>query len=241
LENVIDGSYAFYNNSDLESFEGNLSKLENGEEMFMHCDSIITFFYDLPSLMEGYRMFNDCDNLTSFISNSSSMTNGYQMFEGCDKLVSFSSNLGSLKSGYQMFEDCELDAASVQNIANTINDITDLDENNNADWTYEVLGETKTISSSQRGRIDIGHDESISEDVIIECGNKLYEKCWDAYFNGVKYKYQGNKSPYDVSEANGWCPNAYKSADDNWNTKIYKGKNLIITKITSNGEMLNDE
>lgn len=48
-------------------------------------------------------------------------------------------------------------------------------------------------------------------------------------------------SPYDVSEANGWCPNAYKSDTDNWNTNVFQANDLIITTITSNGEMINNE
>ena len=189
LENVIDGSYAFYQSQILESFNSNLSKLENGEDMFYGCENLITFSSNLSSLTYGYRMFDACDKLTSFFSELPSLANGDYMFRDCSNLTSFLSDLGSLKGGHQMFEGCKLDINSLRNIADTINDITDLDENNNNDWKYEVLGKTKTISSTSRGHIDICHADSISEEVIIECGNKLIDKGWTVYFNNTLYEY----------------------------------------------------
>jgi hypothetical protein len=36
-----------------------------------------------------------------------------------------------------MFKNCNLDRESIDYIAKYINDISGLDKNNNADWTYE--------------------------------------------------------------------------------------------------------
>jgi hypothetical protein len=129
-------------------------------------------------------------NLSSFSSDVSSLVNGERMFNSCSSLTSFNSDLGVLKSGYYMFFDCNLDAESLRNIAYNINDLVEMGYDKNIDehWTYEVLGETKTISSTYRGRIDIGYDESISEDVRIECGNILIDKGWRVYFNKKEFK-----------------------------------------------------
>lgn len=171
-----------------ESFNYNLSSLTNGDNMFSSCKNLTTFTSNLSSLMNGYGMFNGCTNLSSFNSDLSSLTDGWHMFYECENLSSFNSDLGSLKSGYQMFNECKLDAESLRIIANNINDIFDLDKTNYEHWKYEVLGKYETISSAYRGRIDIGHDTSISEDVIIECGNKLIDKGWIVYFNKKEFK-----------------------------------------------------
>jgi hypothetical protein len=87
-----------------------------------------------------------------------------------------------------MFYNCKLNAESLRNIADTINDISDLDKDIDEHWTYEVLGETKTIYKNRRGHIDIDLDTSVTQDVIIECGNKLIDKGWTVYFNRNEFK-----------------------------------------------------
>ena len=84
----------------------------------------------LPDLEVGLNdvdggLFYDCTNLTSFSADLSSMTNGSLMFFGCTNLTSFKSNLSSLTYGISMFYNCKLDTASVQNIADTIKNVTD--------------------------------------------------------------------------------------------------------------------
>jgi hypothetical protein len=61
---------------------------------------------------------------------------------------------------------------------------------------------------------------------------KLSKKGWTPYFNGDIYK----TNPYDVSEENGYIPDASK-----WNDEVYILNDLVITSITAKGEMLNDE
>lgn len=206
----------------LSEFNSDLPKLKNGDGMFWGCGNLKTFNTNLSSLEDGREMFRGCYSLTTFTSDLSSLTDGYFMFQLCSKIKSFTSDLGSLKSGYYMFSNCKLDTESLRNVADTINDITDLDKSNDEDWKYEVLGETKTISSSERGRIDIDYDESVSQDVIIECGDKLMDKGWVVYFNGTLYEYTTVGSPYDVSEANGYIPDAYKKGSNSWNTVVLK-------------------
>jgi hypothetical protein len=138
----------------------------------------------MGKLFGGNLMFAYCSNLTTFESDLTSLIDGSYMFENCG-LTSYRGDLTSLKSGYMMFYNCELDAESLRNIAYNINDISGLVKNNEEDWkfVYPIDNSISTITSKSRGRIDIGLDESISEDVIIECGNELKVKGWDVYFN----------------------------------------------------------
>ena len=167
-------------------------------------------------------MFDGCSKLNTFTSDLSSLIDGSWMFFCCTNLTSFDSKLTSLKTGYSMFSKCNLDEDSLNYIADNINDISSLDKKTDEDWTYEVLGETKTITKSYRGRIDIDYDASVSQDVRIACGNKLIEKGWDVYFNNTLYEYTPIGSPYDVSEVNGYVPDAYKEGNDSWNTVVFK-------------------
>ena len=79
---------------------------------------------DLSSMTSGSNMFYGCSNLTSFNSDLSSMTTGSYMFGSCTNLSSFNSDLSSMTTGSNMFNGCKLNLESVQNIANTINDLT---------------------------------------------------------------------------------------------------------------------
>ena len=147
--------------------DADLSGLESGEDMFVLM-SFDNFTYDLSSLIDGNRMFNSCSKLTTFTSK-----------------------LSQLKSGHQMFSGCKLNEESVINISDSINDLVEkgLDRDNDDDWTLIFDTNTHIIQFSGRGRIDIGHDTTISNDILIECGNKMVRKGWDVYFNDVKYEY----------------------------------------------------
>lgn len=187
--------------------------------MFYCCTALTSFTSKLDNLKSAEYMFNDCSSLKLFYVDISNVTDGHYMFNGCTSLTSFVSDLQSLTNGMYMFKDCKLDEKSLQNISKTINDLK---------------------SKEKSGRIDIGLDESVSQSVYFECGNKLMDKGWKVYFNDALYEYTTVGSPNDVSEANGWCPNAYKSDTNNWNTNVYIPKNLTITEITSKGEMINN-
>lgn len=154
----------------LTSFEGDLSALTDGNMMFNNCMGLTSFNVDLPALTDAERMFQTCMNLTSFSADLSALTNGLNMFNGCNKLTSFSGDLSSLTNGTYMFQGCKsltsfsgdlssltdgtymfgysllpatmakLDLASVQNIANTINDLA---------------------AAGKTGRIEIGIQKSL--------------------------------------------------------------------------------
>ena len=76
----------------------------------------------------GISMFSGCTNLTSFNGDLPSLTTANSMFSGCTNLTSFNGDLSSLTSGDRMFgsasSNCSaLNLESVQNIAETINDL----------------------------------------------------------------------------------------------------------------------
>lgn len=106
------------------SFSSDLSSLTDGGVMFDSCENLTLFSSDLPSLTNGGSMFLNCRNLASFSSDLSSLTDGGSMFSSCTNLTSFSSDLSSLTEGTDMFVYCKLDAASVKNIIDTINNKT---------------------------------------------------------------------------------------------------------------------
>lgn len=85
---------------------------------------LTSFTSDLSSMTTGCNMFFWCNGLKSFVADLSSLTDGGGMFSGCRKLTTISSDLSSLTDGNSMFMNCKLDTPSVQNIADTINTVS---------------------------------------------------------------------------------------------------------------------
>ena len=135
------------------------------------------------------------------------------MFNGCTSLTSFSSDLSSLEEGDYMFNGCSLDTASVQNIADTINDLK---------------------SQNMTGVIHIGHADDVPASILWECGNKMLDKGWTVYFN--EKVYSRHDMTYSITKSNGYIPNASE-----WQNEVYKKNNLIITEITKDGRMINND
>lgn len=117
---VTDGTYMFYNCTNLTSFDGDLSSLTIGSYMFYYCTNLTSFTGDMPALTNGTDMFYWCNNLTSFKGKLTALTNGVYMFSNCSNLTSFESDLSALTSGSNMFSKCKLDLASVNRIATSI-------------------------------------------------------------------------------------------------------------------------
>ena len=214
LSSLTNGYDMFRKCSSLTSFNSNLSSLDDGYYMFDGCSALTSFSSDLPSLTHGYEMFYNCTALTSFSSDLPSLTNGYQMFCNCSNLTSFTSNLSNLTNGDSMFSDCELNAESIQHIADTINDLK---------------------SQGETGKIHIGYADDVPSIILYESGEILTNKGWTVYFKGVKWE-QLEYGPYDVVKKLGYIPDA-----SSWNDEIYIPNNLIITEITVKGEMINNE
>lgn len=192
LSNLKNGTHMFTGCSSLNEFSvNNLNNLENGYQMFS-ASALTSWDIDLPRLTWAEGMFNGCQHLTSFEGDLSSLVTTVQasneaMFGtiwGDNKLqfCHFKSKLTSLLCGYNMFRNCNLDKESIDYIAKYINDISGLDKNNNADWTYEFSEGTGQIEGSDRGRIDI----SVAEGVDYRNAVMIMKlKGWDVYLDGT--------------------------------------------------------
>ena len=173
--------------STLNTFNADLSSLEDGYHMFGSCNNLTAFNSNLSNLKEAYMMFHHCTNLTSFKLKLRNLFKGYSMFWECSNLTSFTSDLSSLTNGFYMFEGCKLDTASVQNIADTIKDVTSL-----ADEPY--------ISGAVYKQIDIGIGNSIPNDSEIIAFNTIASKGWTVYVNGSTYTPTGVASVMTLDE-----------------------------------------
>ena len=118
--------------------------------------------------------------LASFSGDLSSLTTGEYMFQSTS-LTSFTSDLSSLVDGSYMFYNTPLDTESVECIADTIRNVTDLSV------PSDIIGsdsETYTVTK----RIDIG----IANDTPNEAENAAFwtmqnDKGWSVYVNGSQY------------------------------------------------------
>ena len=120
----------------------------------------------LPNLTIARQMFYRCYNLTKFHVPSTSFSNLYdaqEMFQ-FTKITSINGNFESLENGERMFADGPtLDAASVQNIAETIRD-----------WSEGYPG----MTDDARPIISLGNIDTSNDD-ILNALNKIVEKGWD--------------------------------------------------------------
>jgi hypothetical protein len=117
-------------------------------------------------------MFYDSIAFTSFTSNLPKLTNGESMFDGCRNLTTFTSDLPNLTDGSYMFSGCKLDTASVQNIADTINTVT-----NNPKIHIGVDGDDHDIRETYYQQMrDKGWDV-----FVITNGNSCGSCCYSCY------------------------------------------------------------
>ena len=172
LNSLTNGYGMFYYCTNLTSFvSDDMSSLTDSRYMFQSCSNLTTFTSDLSSLTDGSWMFLSCSNLTTFTSDLSSLTNGNGAFSYCSNLTTFTSDLSSLTNGSSMFYNCKLDTISIQNIAETINDVRDLENDD-----YDCYDVWKTID------IGIGNTApNTEEDVAFQL---MTEKGWTVYVNG---------------------------------------------------------
>lgn len=120
LSNLVNGDLMF-SSSALETFKSDLSSLESATNMFANT-KLTEWDTDMYSLKTATGMFNGCVSLSSFIGDLSDVTDATNMFSGCSSLTSFSGDLHSLETADGMFSGCLLDAASVMNVVESIND-----------------------------------------------------------------------------------------------------------------------
>lgn len=112
----------FFSSNRFLNFSVDLPNLKYGTGMFTVA-KFTSFSQDITSLIDGAFMFERCFNLINFTSKTPNLEQATMMFAESNKLTRFDGNLQSLINGNAMFRRCRLDLMSVQNIADTINDL----------------------------------------------------------------------------------------------------------------------
>lgn len=217
LSLLSNGTSMFQQCSSLSSIScGNLNNLTNGTQMFGY-SGLTSFNYDLENLVTGDNMFYRCSNLTSFSGDLSKLRSAFHMFDACPLLtdVSFGENgLAALSNATDMFKSCSLNYQSLNNILNALP---------SRSGTIHI-----TVADSVRD--DLVNDENF-EDVEIpayDSGNYYeftHSSGWTIRLTSQSgFSTSGN--PYDVSEANGYIPDA-----STWNEQVYVPNNLTIVSV----------
>lgn len=223
LPSLTNGIKMFANCSALTKFETKLPNLVLAECMFRYATSLKEINTCLPNLTQAQGMFMYCSNLSKvrFSKNSfQCLYNGCDMFKGCSSLTSFHYELPYLETADDMFLGCKLDLETVKIIAESLYDFGTKDSNDYAeDGRKHVItfGVTNDVSALAQGYKTL-----------------MESKGW--VVEGLDYKVS-----YDISEENGYCPDA--SA---WPTEICDKYDLEVTSIPYNedenvGEMLGRE
>ena len=146
------------------------SKIEVGGIFDMETMRLDGLFYNLEADGETERGLI----LSEFDSDLSSLKDGSLMFNNCYSLTSFTSDLSSLTNGNIMFDSCKLDTASVQNIADTIKDVSSLINGSIADdEVYKLI------------YIGIGNSTPNEQEEV--AFNTIASKGWTVFVNGVEY------------------------------------------------------
>ena len=174
LSSLRDGIAMFTGNTNLTSFNVDLPKLTNGDCMFALCSNLTSFNIDLPNLTDAENMFFGCSGLNSFTSDLSNLTNGLWMFTDCISLSTFNGGLPNLTNGWAMFKGCKLDTASVQNIANTIKDVTSLSDGS-------------LVTDDVYKQIYIGIGNYTPNDQEKAAIDTIVSKGWTVFVNGSNY------------------------------------------------------
>lgn len=256
------GSMAFHCCDHLESFKGNLNSLSQACDMFYHCFALDTFYVDMPNLIDGRYMFRECSEMTSFKSSLDKMENGYDMFLHCSYLNSFSApylglvngqemfyhcsslehfsgDLSKLKTGWKMFGDeynpCNLSIESVENIADSIQDIRDMSRDSFSDWHYYYyMGSTLAqgnIYNELRGVITLTTNSQVDGDRLYNAIRTIQGKGWDIVCNGIWHYYSsagGSSNYYDIVAGSKWIPDA-----SNWNFSIQQDIKSMVNQVNT--------
>ena len=140
----------------LKSFVGDLSNLTTAStsraSTFYQCSALTTFIGDLSSLTHGCKMFNLCTSLTTFIGDLSALE--YGVYVGDEGKPYLDENSGG------MFVDTNLTAESVENIADSLQEIV-ADETTGKGY---IIITWHTLPSSDEDKQDIVDSLSIALD-----------------------------------------------------------------------------
>ena len=172
LSSLIDGESMFSDCYYLTTFDcDDLSSLTNGDSMFSWCSSLTNFTSDLSSLTNGNNMFY-CTDLSEFSSSLENLVDGTLMFSDNRNLSSFISDLSSLECGATMFYNCKLDTDSLIYIAETIKDVSAIEDN--GEYGHKMIS------------IGIGNSTPTAEE--IELLTEIHNKGWRVF---ASYNHEG--------------------------------------------------
>ena len=189
---LVNGDYMFDYCNNLSEFTSDLSSLERSVHMFSLCIGLNNFDVNLQSVKHANYMFYNCSNLTTFTSDLSSLVSGISMFESCSALTSFTSDLSSLLFGSFMLHRCALDDKSLMYIAHSINDVSNLTE----EQICEVCGSSYGFKEIGIG---IGHeyvsDFSKLPQETRDYLNMIHDKGWQIQISFPMSANGGNYQP----------------------------------------------
>lgn len=208
--------------STITSWNASLENLRVGEQMFGY-SNINTWNTALPLMWKGDNMFYGCPQLTSFNASLPSLTSGWHMFTNCSSLTDVTiESLASLTDGTNMFKGCSLSYASLLNVLNALPQRT---------ATIDI-----TVADSAAN--EMSEDERfVGAEVPPHYSGSYFEFTHNGWtirltsHAGIIIE-EEQTTPYDVSAANGYIPDA--SA---WRSEV--GNGLTITRV-SNGVAYND-
>ena len=217
---------------------------------------------DFPALVNGTDMFNGCSSLKTFSSNLGNLKTGRRMFQGCvqlneESLNDIAENINNLNElNISLNDPMDWTHDSYDGIS-----VIPLEDRGVIDIDYDTTISEKTIITCGNKLIDKGwkvyfydnlytytnleietnYDISVANNYC-PIANDWNENVYvpnDLTITSVRDGY-GWDDRFDVSEFNGYCPDAWKSTEENWNKDIYVANSLIINEIID-GEMLQDE
>lgn len=176
--------------------------LRSAEAMFAS-SSLTGWNNNLPALQQGYCMFYNSGSFTSFTGSLSALGDGMRMFGSCSALtdVNITGTMTNLWRGNEMFKGCSLSYASLTNVLNAIPQTT-------------ASGRFIEITVADSVADDMVDDERFTDAEIPPFSGSTY---FSFTHNGWEVRLTSQTgfvvsslapTPYDVTVANGYIPDA---------------------------------
>lgn len=223
----------FYN-SRLASFNTPMPKVVNGYLMFATTAMTNFNVESLPNLSNGEAMFA-YTNISSFSTDMPKLSNAREMFMATPSLTTFDADLSNLKTGWKMFGEgvsalAKLSQSSIENIASSIKNISNLNKNDDSQWKYDTVdtyGTVKpdagTIGYDYRGVLHLSCSDDVATSAYSAFETILY-KGWTLYVNDLLY------SPDDYSELNITEGSQYIPDASSWND-AFTSSGIVVTSV----------
>lgn len=191
--------------STITTWNASLESLRVGEQMFGY-SNINTWNTALPLMWKGDNMFYGCTKLTTFNASLPALTSGWHMFTNCSTLSDVTiGSLSSLTDGTNMFKGCGLSYASLNNILNALPQRT----------------ATIDITVADSAADDMAGDDRFRGVEVPPFNGSTYfsftHNGWEVRLTSRTGFIVGQlaPTPYDVTEANGYIPDASAWNEDN--------------------------